>query len=590
MTEISDIESVQIPRAYFNRDQIKITSMETGLIYPIDAQLLLPNDLVELNTQAVIRQQPTRKPSYTEYRLQTRTFVVAIRNLWKDIYRFMTGYKEYSLTAKFEEPLPTWTPTDISKTMPGTLWDMLGYPTDCIPDKDSLPMSFWKDAYNYIWDLYFRDQTKQTSILKDGEPASSTNEDLLRIGYDNDYFIEVLPFQALTDPIALPLTGDTKAIFNNVNLTGMTTKPGINDLNTVYKFAKSETKPSGTPILTPAALGPGSSMQVQGGSGAINHSHSVNDIDITQQLNNNTISMENISSVLISDLRYAFALQLYAEMNARGGIRDNEFLLLHYGVAPSDETLGRPKYLGGSTVNILTSEVLQTSETSTTEPLGQMGGHGLGAGEGGKINYHAKEYCVLLTLAYIKPNTIYGGQQMPKEFSLKSLYDFPLPIFGHLSEQPVYGRELMCKSTKKPMVDTTDAKLKTYAGDDQTAEAIKYNSLILGYNPVYEWARKRTPAQIHGLLKMQQRYKKDNPNEILKTYNLYDWADSRIFDINTEPRINDKFIQVEIDNRNFTIIDDTINKSQFIVWFNNQCDAWRPISKLGTPGRIDHII
>lgn len=572
MTEISEIESVQIPRAYFNRDQIKITSMEAGLIYPIDAQLLLPNDLIELDTQAVIRQQPTRKPSYTEYRLQTRTFVVAIRNLWKDIYRFMTGYKEYSLTAKFNDPLPTWTPSDISKTMPGTLWDMLGYPTDCLPDEDSLPMSFWKDAYNYIWDLYFRDQTKQTSILVDGEPASSKNEDLLRIGYDNDYFIEVLPFQALTDPIALPLTGQTSATF----------AAKLNEIEPVTNLTGD------TGIKTVGTINTQIGLRYDANSGANPYSTMSEFYNRISQ--DNIIKMDNISSVLISDLRYAFALQLYAEMNARGGIRDNEFLLLHYGVAPSDETLGRPKYLGGSTVNILTSEVLQTSETSTTEPLGQMGGHGLGAGEGGKIHYHAKEYCVLLTLAYIKPNTIYGGQQMPKEFSLKSLYDFPLPIFGHLSEQPVYGRELMCKSIKKPMVDTTDPTLKTYAGEQQIENAKKYNGLILGYNPVYEWARKRTPAQIHGLLKMQQRYQKAKPDEILKTYNLYDWADSRIFDIETEPRINDKFIQVEIDNRNFTIIDDTINKSQFIVWFNNKCDAWRPISKLGTPGRIDHII
>lgn len=585
--EVSEIESVQIPRAYFNRDQIKITSMEAGLIYPIDCQLLLPNDLIELNTQAVIRQQPTRKPSYTEYRLQTRTFVVAIRNLWKDIYRFLTGYKEYSLTAKFEEPLPTWKPSDISKTMPGTLWDMLGYPTDCIPDDDSLPMSFWKDAYNYIWDLYFRDQTKQDSILVDGEPASSDNEDLLRIGYDNDYFIEVLPFQALTDPIALPLTGETSAkwketwtdILDYTNMRYAKNVPTAT-MNPVYE----ERMGQGLRFLWTGADSEGATLPWNLGMTANNRE------GFLKYLNDNTVSMENISSVLISDLRYAFALQLYAEMNARGGIRDNEFLLLHYGVAPSDETLGRPKYLGGSTVNILTSEVLQTSETSNEEPLGQMGGHGLGAGEGGKINYHAKEFCVLITLAYIKPNTIYGGQGMPKEFSLKSLYDFPLPIFGHLSEQPVYGRELMCKSIVKPMVDTQDANLKTYAGADQKEKAVKYNNLILGYNPVYEWARKREPAKIHGLLKMQQRYKKDKDTEILKSYNLYDWADSRIFDIESEPRINDEFIKVKIDNRNFSIISDTIDRSQFVVWFKNECDSWRPLSKLGTPGRIDHII
>ena len=233
--------------------------------------------------------------------------------------------------------------------------------------------------------------------------------------------------------------------------------------------------------------------------------------------------------------------------------------------------------------------IMYFSKTDWFNIIGQMGGHGLGAGEGGKINYHAKEFCVLLTVAYIKPNTIYGGQGMPKEFSLKTLYDFPLPIFGHLSEQPVYGRELMCKSTVKPMVDTDDAELKTYAGDDQGKTARAYNGLILGYNPVYEWARKREPAKIHGLLKMQQRYRKDT-GEILKSYNLYDWADSRIFDIESEPRINSEFIEVKIDNRNFSIIDDNINRSQFIVWFKNECDSWRPISKLGTPGRIDHII
>lgn len=578
--EISEIETVEIPRAYFNRDQIKITSMEAGLIYPIDCQLLMPNDLIELNTQAVVRQLPTRKPSYTEYRLQTRTFVVAIRNLWKDIYRFLTGYKEYSLTAKFTEPLPTWNPTDIKLTQPGTLWDMLEYPTDCIPDEKSLPMSFWKDAYNYIWDLYFRDQTKQTSILVDGEPASSKNENLLRVGYDNDYFIEVLPFQALTDPIALPLTGDTKAIFNNVSIKG---EVGRSEVFRTY---------SGKPIVQGNAnIKPNPSDNLRGYIETVDgqqlaHTHTYSE-DITSQLNNNTISMENISSVLISDLRYAFALQLYAEMNARGGIRDNEFLLLHYGVAPSDETLGRPKYLGGSTVNILTSEVLQTSETTNSEPLGQLAGHGLGAGEGGRINYHAKEFCVLITLAYIKPNTIYASQGMPKEFSLKSLYDFPLPIFGHLSEQPVYGRELMCKSKVKPIVNTTDASLTTKAGD---AQDTKYNELILGYNPVYEWARKRVPAKVHGLLKMQQRFDEQKQTDLVKTYNLYDWADSRVFDITTEPRINDQFIQVNMDNRNFAIVDDTINKSQFIVWFKNECDSWRPLSKLGTPGRIDHII
>lgn len=561
-----EIESVHIPRNYFYRPKKNLLSMEMGKIYPIYASLLIPNDLVELDTEVVIREQPTQKPTFSDKRMTIRYFVVACRNLDPNFYRFMTGFKEYSNKTKYEEPLKTWKPSDIKKTAPGTLWDCLGYPVNCMPDDDSLPLAFWKDAYNYIYDLYFRNQTVEDSILVDGVPGTSTNEDLLLVNRDRDFFTSSLPFQQLGDPLALPIVGNTSASFKkNIPVEYSEVELGFSTEGSSFSMLAAGNYIGQNSGLSRTLLGSG-------------HSHDIS----AGLLNENIVSLQNVSSVFISELRFAFAMQLFQEMQARGGIRDNEFLLMHFGTAPTDETLGRPRYLGGLQVNILTEEVLQTSETTTNEPLGQIAGHGLAVGEGSKIRYHAKEFCVLLGLAYIKADTLYANQGMPKEFSLKTLYDFPLPIFGHLSEQPVFKRELLCASVNK-----YDRNYKNL-GVDSTAAS--YNAEIFGYRPVYDWAR-QSQDEIHGLF-LKEIFYKEGSQDLDYLYNLYQWTEALFFDIRDgkRPALNVDFIKATYDNRNYAIVDDTINRSQFLVWINNKAHYWRPLSKLGTPGRVDHII
>ena len=291
--------------------------------------------------------------------------------------------------------------------------------------------------------------------------------------------------------------------------------------------------------------------------------------------------MANVSSVFISELRFAFAMQLFQEMQARGGIRDNEFLLMHFGVAPTDETLGRPRYLGGNQINILTEEILQTSQTTQDEPLGQIAGHGLGVGGSDTIRYHAKEFAVLMCMSYIKTDNLYGSQGMPKEFSLDTLYDFPLPIFGHLSEQPIFKREILCASEEKLNEN------RTSIGKD--TKAANYNAEIFGYRPVYDWLR-HDIDRVHGLFNLEMFY--NEKNEKVFKYNLYQWSEAFFYSIyeNERPALNKDFIKAKYDNRNYAIVDNTINRSQFLCWFNRKCNYFRPATKLGTPGRIDHIL
>lgn len=562
----NEIESVHIPRNYFYRPRKTLTSMEMGKIYPTYASLLIPNDLVEIDEEIVVREMPTLKPTFSDKKLINRWFVVALRNLDKNFYRFMTGYKEYSNKSRYEEKLKKWKPSNPDITKPGELWDMLGYPVNCIPDQDSLPNAFWKDAYNYIYDLYFRNETIEDSILIDGEPASSNNENLLTINKDRDFFTTALPWQQLGDPIALPLTGNTKATWlNNDFTTRVAGEATINRASMkVNDIAESNDNLLGIPAVNTAQVGANVQNSLLG------------------VLNKNTVSMENISSVFISELRFAFAMQLFQEMQARGGIRDNEFLLMHFGVAPTDETLGRPRYLGGTQINILTEEVLQTSQTTQEEPLGQIAGHGLAVGQNQTIRYHAKEFAVLLCLSYIKTDNLYGNQGMQKEFSLDTLYDFPLPIFSHLSEQPIFKREILCASEEK-----LNEKRVSIGKDDSAA---KYNAEIFGYRPVYDWLR-HDIDKVHGLFNLEMFYK-DGTDELAYKYNLYQWSEAFFFDIRNgkRPALNTDFNKAKYDNRNYSIIDNTINKSQFLCWFNRKCNYFRPATKLGTPGRIDHII
>lgn len=556
-----EIESVHIPRNYFYRGKKNLLSMEMGKIYPTYASLLLPNDLLEIETDVVGRELPTIKPSFSDKKVITRYFVVACRNLDKNFYRFMTGYKEYSKQTKYEEPLKVWRPSKPQITKPGELWDCLGYPTDCIPDDDSLPLAFWKDAYNYIYDTYFRYEPIQDSILVDGEPASSSNEVLLYVNKDKDYFTTMLPFQQLGDPIALPLVGD----------------------GTVKTKATNTISPLTMNSMIPAKIADAVGL---GYTAGIPSTAVPNDPIGKSELNQLYVDMSKVSSVMISELRFAFAMQLFQEMQARGGIRDNEFLLMHFGVAPHDETLGRPIYLGGFTSHFLTSEITQNSSTTSESPLGNIAGHGVVEGNSGPpIRYHAKEFCVLLGLSYIKTDNLYMNQGMPKEFSLKTPFDFPLPIFSHLSEQPVFARELLCVSSQKLK------KNYTKIADDTTAK--DYNAKILGYRPVYDWAR-QTTDEVHGLFKSQQFYSDANTIEIL--YNLYNWTEAFQFSIKDgeRPLFNMDFLRSKYDNRNYSMVkingENSENQANFLMWFNTKVNMWRPLSKLGTPGRIDHIL
>lgn len=148
----------------------------------------------------------------------------------------------------------------------------------------------------------------------------------------------------------------------------------------------------------------------------------------------------------IADLRLAFQIQRWMELNARAGVRYTEFLQAHYGVSPRDERLQRPEYIGGMKTPVIISEVLQTSSTDVTTPQGNMAGHGITVDKEFCGKYRAEEFGLIMGILSVMPEAMYQDG-INRMWTRRTKYDFYNPAFAHLSEQAIETGEIYGRST-----------------------------------------------------------------------------------------------------------------------------------------------
>ena len=80
--------------------------------------------------------------------------------------------------------------------------------------------------------------------------------------------------------------------------------------------------------------------------------------------------LSSVTAATINQLRQAFQIQKLLEKDARGGTRYREVLREHFGVISPDSRMQIPEYLGGYRLPINVSQVIQTSSSDDTSPLG----------------------------------------------------------------------------------------------------------------------------------------------------------------------------------------------------------------------------
>ena len=226
--------------------------------------------------------------------------------------------------------------------------------------------------------------------------------------------------------------------------------------------------------------------------------------------------------------------------NARGGSRYIESILSHFGVRSSDARLQRPEFLGGGSVPIQVSEVLQTAPATnnaggggTTSPLANMAGHGIAVGSNANIEYRCEEHGFIMGIMSIMPKTAYY-QGLNKMWSREDRFDYFWPEFAHLGEQEVALKEIYTNTT--------------------TPEN------TFGYVPRYA----------------EYKYLNDSVHGELKT-SLEFWHLGRKFD--TPPALNQTFIECVPSDRIFAVQ----GEEHIYAIINHKVLAKRPMPYFGTP-------
>lgn len=547
MSVFSKVVSNRVGRSVFDLSHVKRFTCDMGELIPVYFDECVPGDTRKIGMQCVTRFQPLVAPILDSVDLTVHYFFVPTRLLMdkeEDWNTFLTGGvngTDNSVTLpKFMFHYSDGTYNSDSNPFSRgsshsrySLWDYFGLPTgvakfeDDVRDKNKV-LGFAQRAYNLVWNEFYRDENLCPEVAK-------TNGCILYRAWKKDYFTSSLPWQQRGVAPALPLSG----VVPVDNLVGK--EFSLNQFKLLLQNARaSETVLAFDNVNMAKGNLDSSNGTAIGAKGVLSGSSIP------------SVNLGNASTFDVATLREAFQIQRWLELNARGGVRYTEFLRSHFGIAPRDEVLGRPQYIGGTKSSIVVSEVLQTSQTTDKEgatdnsPLGRLAGHGLGASSDYICTYTSKEFGYIIGIASWMPKPSYQ-QGVPRMFSRSTKFDFYFPEFAHLSEQAVTKGEIYAQGTDKDLE-------------------------IFGYQSAYN----------------EMRYSPSiNCADMRDTYKY--WHLGRIF--TAEPNLNAGFLTTNHRYSGGIRKDIFASKSApgLIVQFANLITAVRPLPVYGSPGFIDHV-
>lgn len=485
MSIFSKVSMKRPKSSTFNLSHEKKLTCNMGDLIPVLVQECVPGDKFEVSTSQILRMMPMIAPAMHEVNVFTHFFFVPNRILWDKWEDFITG-GESGLDATLAPKLSGISnPTDAGIfTAPGTLWDYIGLPQvptgSPLPDGSVSALPF--AAYQKIYNEYYRDQNLITPVVDTVVAGNNSFGDLVSMrkrAWQHDYFTSALPFAQKGNPVKIPLGTDAPIVFNDTGTTQVSVLPGTSTGNLSRDV--TGTLKVGTDFAR---------------------------IDNSDQL---SVDLSNATSYAINDLRKAFKLQEWLEKNARGGSRYTESILSHFGVRSKDARLQRPEYLGGGMSPVMISEVLQTSEGTTSSPQANMAGHGLNVGNSGKWSKFCEEHGFIIGIMSVMPKTAYY-QGIPRQFTKFDKFDYFWPEFEHIGEQEIKNKEVYFQSNP--------------SNDDAT----------FGYIPRYS-EYKFNPSTVHGYFKSSLKF----------------WTLVR--DFSTAPALNKAFVEANPSRRIFAVDD-----------------------------------
>lgn len=576
-----------------------ITDFRQGDIIPIDYYDCIPGDRFNMNADCKVRLDPMVVPPYANMIGKVRTFFVPYRTLQKEFSKVFTGGR----SGNDYEPMLFINLRHISKAPFNSLFDYFRLPVG-LTDKgqvDNYINAYYILAYIKIWNDYFRNPTLDVEIdvlertiyykTVGGEDkatynfpkvnvgngiqgydctafvmicisyisnavastveapftaeykasASVTFSGCARINYDRDYFTASLPTSIHGDAPVVPIeftSGDIGAKTNDFTLLASNPKTPEQGQETIM-YAQSSGQ---------VALGVFQSNKTDNRLLATkNYATKFKTSNISEVLQ---IEGAATSSLVWNELRTVAQLTVFKEQLNYSGSRYVDALFAIYGIAPNDKTVDRAQFIGGFNFDIITSEVLQTSETAST-PLGSYAGHGIARNYGRIGSKLIDEFGCIISCFYVNNTPLYS-QGVRKDWLKLDIMDFVIPMFVNLGDKEVLTKELY------------------YTGNPTN------DNKIFGFQRMYNDYR-YTPDVVTGSMR---------PYNNQKGWSNKEFTQARSF--SNTPVLSSQFIKQDplASDRIFADIE---NKPQFNIQYIAQTIAFRPIPKIANPGLIDHL-
>lgn len=412
--------TINAPRSSFDRSFKHSTTVDTGLIYPLIWEPLIPGDTVNMTVNLLARLATPIFPYMDNLYCDVHAFVVPRRLTWTNWEKFQGAQENPGDSVDYEMPSLSQV-THSAGFGELSIYDYFGLPTkEAFASQADMPIAAPFRAYNQIINYWYRDENLQNSLpIALGDAPDTTTYSLFRRNRRKDYFTSATPWPQKGPSVQLPLGSFAPIISTNGDIRLHTQ----NAPTVGYNFA---------------ALGSDGHTYLQSYGAGDNYKVGFHDPVPLQA------DLSDATAATVNEWREAIVLQQMLELDARSGTRYTEAVLARFGVTLPDFRANRPEYIGGQTFDVNVSPVAQTSE-SADSPQGNLAGFAVARGKAA-INYSAVEHCDLLVLLSFRADTTYQ-QGMNRHWSVRTRYDIYEPMSANLGEQAILNKELVFNSS-----------------------------------------------------------------------------------------------------------------------------------------------
>ena len=189
----------------------------------------------------------------------------------------------------------------------------------------------------------------------------------------------------------------------------------------------------------------------------------------------------------VNDLRAAFALDKMLEATRRANGTDySSQIEAHFGFKVPESRAGDARFLGGFDNSVSISEVVSTSDTSSSSgaALGTIGGKGVGSLTSGRIDFDVKEHGIIMCIYSVAPQVEYNASYVDPFNRKLRREDFFQPEFADLGYQPILTSDLLFSihnPAKNSELPSPNSPFSTGAVDVNN----EVNNILLGWQVRY---------------------------------------------------------------------------------------------------------